>query len=164
MLTLTAGQEVTDVLFRLTRAAVVTGRIVDADGEPMARVSVSVLRKPTADEMEDWPVSRRPETVSESAAPTDDRGEYRIFGLRPGDYYIKATQSRMNFYPYSRLDAMQMSLLQDLGSPYAPMYYPGVAQFEQAETVTLHAGDEFQADFLDGQGENGHRFRTGDWA
>ncbi len=147
MLTLTAGQEVTDVLFRLTRAAVVTGRIVDANGEPMVGVSVSVLRKPTADEMEDVPASKRPETVSESAAPTDDRGEYRVFGLRPGEYYIKATQSRMNFYPYSRLDAMQMSLLRDLGSPYAPMYYPGVAQFEQAETVTLHAGDELEADF-----------------
>jgi hypothetical protein len=53
----------------------------------------------------------------------------------------------MNFYPYSRLDAIQMGLLQDLGSPYAPMYYPGVAQFEQAQAVTLRAGDEFQADF-----------------
>ena len=41
------------VLFRLVRAAVVTGRVVDESGEPMARVTVTALRKLTAEEKED---------------------------------------------------------------------------------------------------------------
>jgi hypothetical protein len=36
------------------RAAVVTGRVVDEVGEPMARVAVTALRKLTAEEKEDW--------------------------------------------------------------------------------------------------------------
>ena len=68
-LALSPGQEVTDILFRLIRAAVITGRIVDPNGEPMVGVSVTVLRKPDADERGGslgreptkckWPIRRR---------------------------------------------------------------------------------------------------------
>ena len=43
MLSLIAGQEITDVLFRLVGAGVITGKVVDDTGEPMIRVNVTVL-------------------------------------------------------------------------------------------------------------------------
>jgi|SRR5215469_614305 len=36
--------------------------------------------------------------------------------------------------------------LQELGTPYTPVYYPGVVQLDQAELVVVRAGDEVQAD------------------
>src|ERR1700751_5537084 len=89
ILALQAGQEVKDILFRMTLAAVITGRVNDDDGEPMASVQVVALRKPTEGEMEEWGdfLSRSEQLLPAGMAQTDDRGQYRIFGLRSGEYY-----------------------------------------------------------------------------
>ena len=43
----------------------------------------------------------------------------------------------------------EASWIRDLiGSEYAPVYYPGVAQVSQAQMVSVKAGDEVQADIL----------------
>ncbi len=39
-------------------------------------------------------------------------------------------------------------VLQGLGTEYVPAYYPGVVQASQAQTVSVKAGDEVQADVL----------------
>jgi 5-hydroxyisourate hydrolase-like protein (transthyretin family) len=91
VLTLSPGQEFVDVLYRLALAAVITGRVVDESGEPMDGVMVTALRKVTAEEKEDWgPRTTKVQMTAVSSAVTDDRGEYRIFGLKPGEYYLKA--------------------------------------------------------------------------
>ena len=150
LLTLTPGQEVNDGLFRRVRAAVVTGRVVDESGEPMARVGVTALRKLTAEEKEDWgPQAGKQEFMASNAALTDDRGEYRIFGLKPGEYYVKAAESDMPaFFGMSgEDDSMSWSLRAALGNQYAPVFYPGVLQVDQAQPVALGPGDEVEADF-----------------
>ena len=149
VLALTSGQEVSDVLFRMVRAAVITGKVVDGSGEPMTGVSVSVLRQISAEDAEDaGPRSGRRELYSVSVGVTDDRGEYRIFGIKPGEYYVKAAETA---------DAQDLGgpmnsgndwiVLEELGSQYAPLFYPGVLQMEQAQPVTVSAGEEAQADF-----------------
>jgi len=146
LLSLAPGQEVTDVLFRLVRAAVITGHVTDESGEPMLSVSVSVLRKLTADEKEDWGQRGKKDRLFASAtAITDDRGDYRLFGLKPGEYYVKAADTSNPPY-YSDQDPLWM-VRRALGNSYAPLYYPGVIQLGQAETVKLRAGEEMQADF-----------------
>src|SRR5271155_5037067 len=45
VLTLTAGQDVTDLLVRLQAAAVVEGRVTDEDGDPLPDAQVAVLRQ-----------------------------------------------------------------------------------------------------------------------
>jgi protocatechuate 3,4-dioxygenase beta subunit len=93
MLSLLPAQEVTDVLFRLVRAGVITGRVVDDAGEPMIGVNVAVLHKPDEEEREDFgPRTKKVEMTTASVRQTDDRGEYRIHGLKPGEYYVKATE------------------------------------------------------------------------
>ena len=152
VLSLISGQEITDVLFRLVRAGVITGKVVDDTGEPMIGVTVTVLHKPSEEELEDaGPRAKKLEMATASIGQTDDRGEYRIFGLKPGEYYLKATETGMNLYmggggQDSGMGQERM-VLQVLGSPFAPMYFPAVLQFDQAQAVVLRAGEEMQADF-----------------
>jgi protocatechuate 3,4-dioxygenase beta subunit len=150
VLRLAPGQEIDDGLFRLVRAAVVTGRVVDESGEPMARVTVTALRKLTAEEKEDWgPQGSKQQLTSSSAAVTDDRGEYRIFGLKPGEYYVKAAESdEPGFFGlWGEDESMSWTIRTTLGSRYAPVFYPGVLQVDQAQPVALGPGDEVDADF-----------------
>ena len=140
------GQEVSDVLFRMTQAAVISGRVSDEDSEPMANIHVVALRKRSEEEIEDEGpfASRQQELIPAASARTDDRGKYRLFGLKPGNYYVRATdspdfdgvmQGRENF------------AREKLGSQYAPVFYPGVLQLSQAEMVSVGAGQESQMDF-----------------
>jgi protocatechuate 3,4-dioxygenase beta subunit len=149
VLTLAPGQEVNDALFRLVRAAVITGRVVDESGEPMAKLLVTALRKLSAEEKEDWsPRAQKEEVTASSAAMTDDRGEYRIFGLKPGEYYVKASESDTTGFSgmVSEDDGMRWAARAILGNQYAPVFYPGVIQLDQAHSVTLGSGEELEAD------------------
>jgi hypothetical protein len=148
-LTLTANQQVTDVLFRLVRAGVITGKVVDDNGEAMMGVSVSVMHRPTEEEREeDGLRSRKSELTTVSVGETDDRGEYRVYGLKPGEYYVKAAETGQSMNRYGPMaDGNDSWLLEFLGTQFAPLYYPGVLQMDQAQAITLRAGDEVQADF-----------------
>jgi protocatechuate 3,4-dioxygenase beta subunit len=145
VLALKPGQEVTDIFFRLILAAVVTGRINDENGEPMVGAQVVALRKPSVEELDKFSL-HRPELLAASSAQTDDRGQYRIFGLKPGAYYLRATDSGE---PPSHRSTVGSGywFREWLGAQYPPVYYPGVLQPDQAQIVPLHAGDEMQADF-----------------
>ncbi len=150
VLTLAPGQEVNNVLFRLVRAAVVSGRIVDESGEPMAKLAVTALRKPSAEEKEDWgPAAKKLQFIGSTAAMTDDRGEYRIFGLKPGEYYLKAADSDLfeSFGIDDQDDGTNWNVRKNLGSPYAAVFYPGVIQLDQAQPLQLGPGEEVEADF-----------------
>jgi hypothetical protein len=146
VLTLREGQKVTDALFRLTVAAVITGRILDEDDQPMPGVRVSALRRATDDDTEDEnPFStRKRDLLPVAGADTDDRGQYRIFGLRPGEYYVKANDS---LEPVASLAENDLNIRESLGTGYAALYYPGVPQLDQAQIVSIRAGEESQADF-----------------
>jgi protocatechuate 3,4-dioxygenase beta subunit len=76
------------VTFELGRAAVLSGTVVDEWGEPLDDVSVTVLR---GDETQG-------SAVPVSGGNTDDRGAFRIAGLKPGEYTVKAEYRRQRFY------------------------------------------------------------------
>lgn len=80
--TLRAGQKLENVQIRLLRAAVVTGEVRDEDGEPMAGVVV---------EAEQYRYLRGTKVLTAtSRATSDDRGQYRLYNLSPGRYFVKA--------------------------------------------------------------------------
>jgi protocatechuate 3,4-dioxygenase beta subunit len=132
----------------LTLAAVITGRVSDEDGDAMGLVKIVALHRPGDEEMEEWDKfsSRRPELRPAAMTQTDDRGMYRIFGLKPGEYYIQAADE------YEPMGGMlfghDWEIRGALGSQYAPAYYPGVTQVSQAEAVSITSGEEAQADFI----------------
>jgi Carboxypeptidase regulatory-like domain len=147
LFSLRPGDTVSDILFRLTAAAVITGRVSNEDGDPMQRVEVTALRRPSEEEVEDDD-SPRPHKIqmqSVGAAESDDRGQYRIFGLKPGEYFVKAKDSFEPSGPDIPVDE-SFWVMRSLGSEYAPVYYPGVIQVSQAQVVPLKAGEEAQAD------------------
>jgi protocatechuate 3,4-dioxygenase beta subunit len=149
-LSLSPGQVVDDAMFRLAPAAVISGRVVDEAGEPMMGVYVAAMRRPTKEEREKWNQRSKRERLMESGSVvTDDRGEYRLFGLKAGEYYIKAAEAPDEAYE-RRGNAMQWDdheLEREIAARYAPLYYPGVVQLGQAQAVQLRAGEEMQADF-----------------
>jgi Carboxypeptidase regulatory-like domain len=137
------------VLFRMTMAGVISGRVTDDNGQPMTAIQMVALRKPSEEEIEDnwWLASHKQEMVPAAAASTDDRGQYRIFGLNPGEYYIRATDS---LEPQMRSPVglgEDLFVRRWLGTDYASVYYPGVMQLDQAQTVLVRASDEAQANF-----------------
>src|SRR5882757_1953213 len=79
IVTVQPGQEMNDLLFQMQPSAVVTGRVVDEDGDPLANFGVSLLRKRPGKD-------REPEGVRNDR--TNDLGEYRFGGLFPGQYFV----------------------------------------------------------------------------
>jgi hypothetical protein len=112
------GEKVSGVLFRLRAAAVITGRVSNDDGEPMQQVQVIAFRRfndeeEDADELSPGQIRLDPvrETVS------DDRGQYRIFALKPGEYYLRVADE---FVPLSSNESADDSsdVREALGSGY----------------------------------------------
>ena len=73
------GQELGRVSFNLPRSSVVAGLVLDEDGEPLALASVLVFQHV-------YRQGQR-ELVPRGADRSDDGGQYRVFGLEPGEYF-----------------------------------------------------------------------------
>ena len=148
VLGLKPGQKISDVIFRMTVASVISGRVNNEDGEPMSDLQIVALRRPNQEDLEEQSsfTSRKQEPIAVGSARTDDRGQYRIFGLKPGEYYVRASAS---FDPGSIGISLSQDYwaLQSLGSEYAPVYYPGVARATEAVLLKVKPGDDVQADF-----------------
>ncbi|MDE3156473.1 MAG: carboxypeptidase regulatory-like domain-containing protein [Acidobacteriota bacterium] len=107
----------------LPRGGVITGRIVDDLGQPVIDAVVSPLRSR-------YVAGQRRLEPAGRFARTDDRGQYRIYGLGPGQYTVQAT--------WRDSDAG------DSGDQisYAPTYYPGTSDPSSAARIAVQAGQE----------------------
>ena len=76
-------QLVEKILIALPRGGVVTGRILDDFGEPIAGAQVQAQRYRF--------VNGTRRLSGASSDSTDDTGHFRIYGLPPGDYVISGT-------------------------------------------------------------------------
>ena len=119
------AQIVEKVDFALPRGGIITGRVVDEFGEPIADVRVAPMRY-------QYVQGRRRLNPAGRVVTTNDIGEYRIFGLAPGQYFLSATQQNG---PMMMGDSSS-----DDRSGYAATYYPGTADASQAQRVTLTIG------------------------
>lgn len=131
-LSLRPGQQIKDLVFRLIPDGVIAGRILDEDGEPLPSVVVSALR-------EVFTEGKR--SLSTAAiVETNDRGEYRLFGLPPGRYFVSALYMQWNRFgdssgePADPVDASSQG--------YARMYYPGTPDAGKATTIVVASGAE----------------------
>jgi hypothetical protein len=68
---------------RLVPLGAVTGRVTDTEGEAISHASVEAMRFA-------YPHGKRELTMI-ARGRTDDRGEYRIAGLPPGRYFVRAS-------------------------------------------------------------------------
>ncbi len=123
------GQQVRDIDLRLPRGSVLTGRVYDEGDEPIVRATVQAMRYQY--------LQGEPRLVGSGSAQTDDRGQFRIYGLTPGNYVVSAA---------GRMEATGDQEARP-GDPavaltYAPTYYPGVTNPAEAAPLALGVQQE----------------------
>jgi hypothetical protein len=132
---LAANQNMKDMALRLTPAGTVSGRIVDENGQPALGIPVQILRAA-------YNVTGRVYQAVGTAA-ADDRGQYRLFGVPPGKYYLNIG----NPPGPQRLVAPTGGLIgQPGGTVYAFSYFPGVADVSQAVMIEVKSAQEVSFD------------------
>jgi hypothetical protein len=116
-----AGQTAENVNLALVHAGAIAGKVVDEFGEPLVDAQVMTMRVVYAN-------GERRMAIAPGRASTNDVGEFRAFGLPPGDYFIAAT--------------FRSFLGGDTGAAvtYAPTFYPGTANVADAQRITVGAG------------------------
>ena len=127
---LSDGQTADKVNFVLSRGSVIAGRIVDDGGEPVSGTMVNAMR------YQFMAGSRRlvPGGGEGGNDRTDDQGNFRLYGLPPGDYYISAN---------NRNGMMMMPGQNNTEADgFAPTYFPGTPNMSEATRITVKAGQE----------------------
>jgi hypothetical protein len=132
ILTLKPEQQLTDLIFRMQRCGVISGRILDEDGEAAEKVTVELVEQST----------RNARTIAYPVgqAETNDLGEYRLFDLRPGRYLVRAYLSTGSGQVIGGT-LLESSTLTSAGG-YAPTYFPDALESSRASSIQLKAGEE----------------------
>ena len=118
------GETLDRIDFSLQRGGVVTGRVVDEFGEPLAGVQMQVVQSRT--------VNGRRDLQESSYGNTDDLGEFRMFGIPPGQYYVKAIW---------RDTVMPVDPASPNRTGYADTFFPGTVNVDEAQRLTVRAGE-----------------------
>ena len=140
--------------FTMPRGSAISGRIADEFGDPVADIQVSAMRST-------WVNGRRRLQATGRVAQTNDLGQYRIYGLPPGDYYVSASTSGAagEMMVVERVTATFIAsdsptssgrgpTASEPKSGYAPTYYPGTSNGSEAQKIALAVGQEMSsADF-----------------
>jgi hypothetical protein len=104
-----------DLEVKLVPAGAISGRVLDSTGEPVAFASVSTERG--------------------GSARTDDEGRFRIGGLTPGSYRVRADPQHISLPPEIRTDG-------SAELHHITTYYPGTIQRKLAARVAVAPGAE----------------------
>ncbi|MBL8178765.1 MAG: carboxypeptidase regulatory-like domain-containing protein [Bryobacterales bacterium] len=131
-LTLAKGQSVKDVEFRLLPHAVISGRVTDEDGDPIQHAQVQLMIYRT--------MQGKRQLMPASGGSTNDLGEYRLFGIAPGRYYLSVTQ-RPN---YAFAGGVDRSAVQAPDESYPMTYFPGTLEVTGASPLNVASGATMQ--------------------
>jgi hypothetical protein len=134
-----------DVTIPLVPLGVIHGRVVSQEGEPVAGLRVQALKIETRDGRSSW--------REYASKVTDDRGEYRLWHLSPGRYYLKVSGRPGTFTSFS--DSVTMA---DSVDAFVPVYYPSASAIGGAEVIRLHPAQTMRADFVV-EARNAYRIR-----
>jgi hypothetical protein len=150
------GQSMRNLRLSLPRGAVLAGRVTSENGEPLPNTQVVAI--PTRAPVGGF-------TLTTSNSQTDDRGEFRIFGLAPGSYLLAALplfrSGEVQRRSDQEFDAIARTLRQptavlpgqaaaasrsELPRPaslmgFAPMFFPGTSRLTEATPIAVVAGD-----------------------
>ncbi len=128
-LTLAANQELKDLEFKLTPQGVITGKLLDEEGEPVERASINVFRQVQFGGL------GRPSAGGSGSI--NDVGDYRVADLRPGRYIVQAIPPPpLGGEPETAQKADQVREAQ------VPTFYPGVTDPASAAVVDVGPGQE----------------------
>jgi protocatechuate 3,4-dioxygenase beta subunit len=134
--TLAEGQVREQIDLVMRRGGVIAGHITDELGEPIVGAQVQVQRY-------QYGPNGRQLTFAQTgpgAFITDDLGQFRVFGLTPGDYVVSArVQNGIGIAGSIGAD--------DTSEGYPPTFHPGTVNPAEAETVRVDVGQEASVHF-----------------
>ncbi len=113
------GQRVDDLSIAMFRSGAIAGRVLDAHGDPLENVGISVMFVPRGG---------RPQ--QRGGGQTNDLGEFRVWRLEPGRYIVRARAG----------NTFQNDGSKPLPQP-VPIYYPNATTIDQAQTIVLNRGE-----------------------
>jgi hypothetical protein len=125
---LSSGQELRDVVFLMEPARSISGQVRDRLNAPISDIVVQALQR-------GFDV-RGNRTLSLAASTTtDDKGNYRLYWLDPGEYFISAIPPRTPATPAA--------------CEIGPTYFPGFGEIDDAKIIRLDSlRDANGLDFL----------------
>ena len=121
-LVIAEGDNVEGIDFDLVKGGVITGKVTDTEGHPIVEEQVSLLSA-------DYPRSG-PSFHVPGSFQTDDRGIYRMFGLRPGRYKVSVGEESV----YRGVGGRRHSL------PIT--FYPDANEAAKAAVIEIGEGTE----------------------
>jgi len=117
------GQQIKNLIIRLTPLAVIAGRVLDADGDPVRGATVNALSYVYS--------AGKKQMRNVEQVQSGDKGDFRLFGLRAGTFFLKVTRFQKG--PGAG------------GPPHAvSTYYPGTVDESHAAPVELRPGAQLQ--------------------
>jgi hypothetical protein len=128
MLKVAAGDNLKGLTVRMIPTGAINGRVTYGDGQPAAGVSLQLIHVAYN------AAGQRIQQISSRAA-SNDRGEYRIYWITPGTYYMSAGTPLGSTVP-----------IQPDWSPF--LYYPGTTDIDRAVPITIKAGSEGSVDMV----------------
>jgi hypothetical protein len=135
MFTLRPGQRIDDLVFKLGLAGVISGKVFDENGEPVVGVAVRAMRQVYTE--------GRKALQTTTEEETNDLGEFRVFGLAPGRYYISAEVPGWNRIVGDREFSSSEQSSGEKG--YAKLYYPSALDAANASSVYVKEGEEISS-------------------
>jgi hypothetical protein len=150
------NQQVQDIKLMMPRTGSISGRVFDSDGEPMGHARVQA--------MEAFYESGQMRLYTLNAVQTNDLGEFSLFWLPPGDYYVSAVPEdplrqnvtfsvsppgigghRSDAMPpvISRKNLPDGSFTEEV---YVPVYFGGGTDPQRAQKITVAPGSSNSAE------------------
>ena len=125
-LTLSAGQKLSGLESQLIPQGVIAGRVVDEDNDPVMNARVQCLR---------YRYLNGKKTLAPTGiAMTNDKGEFRAFGLAAGKYFVSAS--------YAQPFQSEIRGEPAADAEYVQTYYPNAVDTGGAMQVAVTAGAE----------------------
>lgn len=125
---------VDSVELALPRGGVLTGRVLDAGGEPVANAMVSVMR-PRPEFSASAGAPPRPPlprlVMAGPAGQTNELGEFRVHSLAAGEYVVRAM---------ARASGPSGMAPDGQATTWVPTYAPGTTDADAADSVVVQAG------------------------
>src|SRR5258708_1314410 len=126
--------EKTDVA--LPRGGVLAGRVIDEAGEAVAEADVTAMRM-------QFQNGKRRLVPSGRNASTNDLGQFRLYGLPPGEYFVSATLRSMGSMVIDLIGAGSGGPTgSNQSSGYAATYYPSTPNPAEAQRGALTVSQE----------------------
>jgi uncharacterized surface anchored protein len=129
------GQNLKAIVFQLSPQAVITGKLLDEDGEGLAGQTVRALRYDYRGGTRQWSMV--------ATAQTSDIGEFRLPNLEPGRYLVSSSAWKGVAILRQLQSSEPLPSAPDM--MYATTYYPSTMNASTAIPIDVGAGDEVRA-------------------